>query len=149
MENKNFNEVITLILKEDSRYDKAAYYFVRKALDFTVRKAKEEKSNKGTHVSGQQLLDGIRTYANEQYGPMASYILNEWRLTCCEDFGNIVFNLVDYGILGKTENDRKEDFSAIYEFHEAFEKPYMPKSKWIGPSVRIPMDDPDYISQNN
>jgi uncharacterized repeat protein (TIGR04138 family) len=60
---------------------------------------------------------------------MAKTVLNRWGVRQCEDFGEIVFNLVEKRILGKTEQDRKEDFSGGYDFDEAFGQPYRPGKK--------------------
>ena len=122
---KNFNEVLDLIVKEDSRYERGAYFFLRQALDHTMKKHRKD-SGKGrdAHISGGDLLDGIREFALDQYGPMAKTLLDEWRVTQCSDFGEIVFNLVDYGILGKTEEDSRADFIKGYDFEDAFVKPF-------------------------
>ena len=126
---KDFTEVLELILKEDTRFEKGAYFFVREALDFTMKLEKKEikKDPRGNHVSGQQLLEGIRQFAIEQFGPMTITVFDEWGITKCNDFGDIVFNLVEYGILGKTEDDQKEDFAGGYDFHEVFDKPFLPE----------------------
>ncbi len=124
---KNFSEVVQLICNEDSRYDKGAYYFLRHALDSTLTGILEkEKSEKPRHVSGQELCEGIREYAIEQYGPMASILLKDWGITRTEDFGQIVFNLVEYGIFGKTDSDSIDDFNKVYDFEDVFEKPFRP-----------------------
>ena len=78
------------------------------------------------HVTGQELLEGVREYALEQFGPMAHTVLTSWGLERCEDFGEIVFNLIEYGVFSKNEDDTKEDFTAIYDFEEAFLKPFQP-----------------------
>ena len=128
---KDFTEVLELILKEDTRFEKGAYFFVRQALDYTMKLEKREIKTdpRSNHVSGQQLLEGIRKFAIDQFGPMTLTVFDEWGITKCDDFGDIVFNLVDYGILGKTDDDRVEDFSGGYDFHDAFDKPYLPKKK--------------------
>ena len=72
------------------------------------------------------MLHGIRSYALEQYGPLTKTVLNLWGVTRCADFGDIVFNLIEYNIFSKTENDRREDFSDIYDFDEAFVQPFAP-----------------------
>ena len=127
---KDFGEVIELIKKEDPRYEAGAYFFVRHALDFTLRRLKTGKrQHTGSHVSGGELLEGIRDYAIEQYGPMAKTLFDTWNVKTCEDFGRIVFHLVDFGVLGKTENDSEEDFRECYTFEEAFEHPFLPPSK--------------------
>ena len=84
--------------------------------------------NAARHVSGQELLDGIREFALKQYGPMTQLVLQEWGIYRCEDFGEIVFNMIDYQILKKTSNDSREDFKGGYEFNDAFKKPFQPLS---------------------
>ncbi|WP_309397269.1 Minf_1886 family protein [Cerasicoccus maritimus] len=129
MPNKDFDEVVGLIRKEDSRYEVGAYHFVRLGLDHTIKNLKDDPDRETRHVSGQELLSGIRDYALEQYGPMSYTLLTHWGLKRCEDFGDIVFNLVEWGVLGKTENDQREDFADGYDFREAFLLPFEPKSR--------------------
>lgn len=127
---RNFAEVLDLIVQEDPRYARGAYYFLRQGLDHTMKAHKKEGvKSRENHISGQQLLEGLREYALEQYGPMTRTVLNEWGICECADFGEIVFNLVDYGILGKTDEDKREDFSGGYDFEEAFVKPFEPVGK--------------------
>jgi uncharacterized repeat protein (TIGR04138 family) len=75
------------------------------------------------------LLQGIRVFALDQYGPLAKTVLNAWGLKRCRDFGDIVFNLIEYNVFAKTEKDRPEDFSDIYSFEDAFVKPYQPSKR--------------------
>lgn len=134
---RDFNEVIRTIRKDDPRYRKGAYYFLRQALDFSLKRLHQRgELDKSNHLSGPQLLDGIRLYAIEQYGPMARSVLEHWGVKACEDFGNIVFNLVDCKVLGKTDQDSLEDFSGGYSFQTAFDKPFRPKK--IKPTIKRP-----------
>src|SRR5690606_32263689 len=111
-----------------SRYDRAAYVFIRKALDHTVKTLpKTRREGTTRHVSGPELLEGIRSFALEQFGPMTLTVLNHWGINRCRDFGDLVFNLVAYGVFGKTEQDRPEDFDHAYSFEEAFEAPFRPR----------------------
>ncbi|MGJ3241910.1 MAG: Minf_1886 family protein [Opitutales bacterium] len=127
---KDFGDVVDLIRKEDPRYEKGAYYFVRQALDHTLKNLREsDDERRNTHVSGQELLDGIRSFAIEQYGPMAKTLFDHWNIRHCNDFGDIVFNLVEYGVLGKTDSDSPRDFAEGYDFEEAFVRPYQPKKQ--------------------
>ncbi len=124
------NQVIDLIYSEDSRYEKMAYHFMRKALDFTVKKISDSGDERSSHhVSGQELIEGVREFAIDQYGPMAKTVLNQWGIHECIDFGKIVFKMIDYKLLGKTNEDHIEDFSPGYDFYEAFEKPFLPNKK--------------------
>lgn len=129
----NVEEVLETIIAKDPRYSREAYHFVREALDvaqrhFTKASTKAAK-DKPAHVSGQQLLEGIRAHALEQFGPLTLMVLEEWGVRRGEDFGEIVFNMVETSLLGKTENDSREDFKGGYDFFEAFRKPYLPKGK--------------------
>lgn len=128
MNGKDFSEVVRLILKEDGRYDRGAYFFLREALDFTVkRQQKGERARRSRHVDGKTLCCGIRDFALEQYGPMAETLLRTWGLTKTGDFGDLVYNLVDYSVFGVQEGDRREDFDDVFDFHEAFAQPYLPE----------------------
>lgn len=130
MSSKDFSEVVELIRQHDQRYAKAAYFFLRQALDFTVKAIKKNNPSTTTnHISGQDLLEGIREYAIEQYGPMTYTLFQQWGIKECNDFGNIVFNLVEFGVLGKTEKDKKEDFQGSYTFEDAFIQPFLPSRK--------------------
>ena len=129
MKKINFNEALGQILKADPRYDEHAYLFLREALDFTLKMLAKPEGGKMRHVSGAELLEGIRQYALQEFGPMAKTVLNQWGVNRCEDFGEIVFNLVEKGILGKTEQDKREDFAGGYDFNEAFRQPFRPEGK--------------------
>jgi uncharacterized repeat protein (TIGR04138 family) len=122
MKTPNTENLLEAILTRDPRYTENAYYFVRDALDHTVR-----QFDKPRHISGQELLDGIRKYALSEYGPVTKRVLSEWGINECIDFGYIVFNLVNEGLLGKTEEDNIEDFMDGYDFNEAFIQPFRPK----------------------
>ncbi len=129
MQEVSFEEALELIRAKDPRYDRQAYLFVREALDFTQKKISKENRGRIRHVSGQELLEGIRDYALTQFGPMAMMVLQEWGVKACEDFGDIVFNMVDIGLLAKTEKDSRADFGGGYDFYDAFRKPYLPAGK--------------------
>ena len=130
MQGKDFSEVVKIIVNNDQRYDRNAYEFVRVALDHTYEELqKSDKERRNQHVSGRELLDGIREYALGQYGPMTYSLFDQWGIHTGKDFGQIVFNLVDYGVFGKTDQDSIEDFDDCYDFREAFELPYLPPSR--------------------
>ena len=129
----NFDEELDKIVAKDPRYTREAYLFVREALDHTQKMiGKPPKDDAPRHVSGQQLLNGIREYGLQQYGPMTVAVLAEWGLRCCEDFGEIVFNMVENSLLAKTEQDTREDFKGGYSFEDAFRKPFVPARRMTG-----------------
>jgi uncharacterized repeat protein (TIGR04138 family) len=121
MKTPNPEDLLDPILKRDPRYTAEAYFFVREALDHIVRQLDAPR-----HISGQELLEGIRKYALSEFGPIAKRVLSEWGINECIDFGHIVFNLVNEGLLGKTEDDSLDDFADGYDFTEAFLKPFQP-----------------------
>lgn len=128
MQELTFDSTLALILEKDSRYHRDAYLFLKDALDHTQKVVMKE-NRELRHVTGQELLEGIRTYALAQFGPMTEMVFAEWGVTRCEDFGEIVFNMVDIGLLGKTEEDSRADFQNGYTFHDAFRKPFLPAEK--------------------
>ncbi|OUW17905.1 MAG: hypothetical protein CBD18_03705 [Opitutales bacterium TMED158] len=133
MKKQNFAEMVALIVKEDDRYAKESYGFLKEALDFTMDKERKRKgkvvSKNQRHVTGQELLEGVREFALDQYGPLAYTVLTSWGLSRCEDIGEMVFNLIEYGVFSKNEDDSREDFSSIYTFEDAFEKPFRPAKR--------------------
>jgi uncharacterized repeat protein (TIGR04138 family) len=130
LQGKNFEEVVAVIVKNDSRYDRSAYEFVRQALNFTLDEiVKKKPGREGQHVSGRELLDGIRDYALRQYGPMAMTLFRQWGISRGRDFGEIVFNLIEYRMFGKTEQDSVDDFDDCYDFEETFVTPFLPPSR--------------------
>ena len=130
MQEINFDEAVEQILIKDLRYHRDAYTFVREALDYTQKLIGKETRGQIRHVSGQELLDGIRRFALNQFGPMAVTVLEEWGVRDCCDFGEIVFNMVESSLLAKTEKDTRNDFQNGYNFTEAFRKPFWPQSKF-------------------
>lgn len=125
----NFDEAIDQIAERDRRFHRDAYVFLREALDHTHKLGGKLKKDEIRHVSGQELLSGIRDYALRQFGPMSITVLDEWGVRRCEDFGEIVFNMVETGLLAKTEKDSRDDFKNGYPFHEAFREPFLPRRK--------------------
>ena len=140
MQKTNFKEALEELLEKDARYDEHAYYFIREALDYTIKMYDKPTEGTGRHVSGNELLQGIRRFTLEQFGPMSFTVLKKWGVHSTTDFGHIVFNLVRSGILGKTDDDTIEDFAEGYDFEDAFRKPFMP-SKDLTSTKRITKPD--------
>ncbi len=129
MAKQNFEEIIDQICQRDIRYCRDTYIFVREGLDHTIKTLRKQTGTQTRrHVTGQELLMGLRDYALKEFGPMTKTVLNTWGISSCEDFGEIVFNLVDSGILGKTESDSRNDFKNGFSFEEAFVLPFRPKN---------------------
>ncbi|MCA1809729.1 MAG: Minf_1886 family protein [Kiritimatiellia bacterium] len=114
------------IIQADPRYAPEAYQFLREALEFTNKKLENGKRKPARHVSGEQLLEGIRRFALQEYGPMAKTVFNTWGIFRCEDFWYIISNLVGKGILGCAPEDSIHDFEGGYDFDIAFRQPFKP-----------------------
>ena len=128
----HFSATVDAIVARDSRFERDAYLFVRDALEFTTKQIKKKgaaSSPSECHVSSQQLLEGIRQYALQQFGPMVPTVFEHWRVRSCEDIGAIVFNLIEAREFGKSEQDTVEDFRLGFNFHEAFVAPFRPSGK--------------------
>ncbi len=105
------------ILRKDGRYHREAYFFVSEALGLAMH-----RRGRPGHITGRDLLDALRDLARERFGLMAKTVLNRWGVYRTEDIGEIVFNMVDAGLMSKQESDKREDFAGIFDFDEAFDK---------------------------
>ena len=117
--NREFETIVENIYAKDSRYKEDAYVFVMEALAYTQQKFKRPK-----HVKGEEMLQGLKELLLIQFGPMARAVLNYWGIQKTEDFGNIVFNLVENRVLSKTEDDSIEEFRNGFDFGEVFDSSY-------------------------
>ncbi|GAB4385265.1 MAG: hypothetical protein Kow0022_10470 [Phycisphaerales bacterium] len=119
------------ILAKAGGYAPEAYRFISDGLAHTVATVHGEEAvrqsaavdDDSLHVSGQQLCLGLRDYALQRYGLLARTVLRKWNIHSTEDFGRIVFALVESGLMRKTEDDRIEDFQGVYDFDEEFIEP--------------------------
>ena len=127
MQKIGFAEALDSIVASDPRYQRDAYVFLRDALDFTTKQQKKVRGATVRHVSGPELLGGVRQYALKEFGPMVMTVFDSWGIHSSEDIGNMVFNLIGAGIFGKTEDDSIEDFRNVYDFEEVFAKPFAPE----------------------
>src|SRR5579862_6689919 len=125
MKKAGFSELVDAIVAADARYDREAYLFVKNALDFTA-KQKKKKETGSLHVTGQELLEGVRQYALKEFGPMVMTVFAYWGIRNCEDIGEIVFNLIRAGEFHKTDEDSIEHFKNGFSFREAFIEPFLP-----------------------
>ena len=143
MQKIGFAEALDSIVASDPRYQRDAYAFLRDALDFTTKQQKKVKGVSVRHVTGPELLDGVRQYALKEFGPLVMTVFDSWGIHSCEDIGNMVFNLIGAGVFGKTEEDSIEDFKNVYDFEEAFVKPFAPaKPAAAKPPAQLPAPKP-------
>ncbi|MCK5214019.1 MAG: hypothetical protein KAR05_01540 [Candidatus Omnitrophica bacterium] len=116
---QELNDIICNICEDDARYHEDAYEFILEALYYTQRKYHLHK-----HVTGKELLEGMKILLMERFGPMTLTVLRHWGIKGTEDFGNIVFILVERKVLSKTEEDNIESFKNVYDFEQVFNKGY-------------------------
>ncbi|MSR37035.1 MAG: hypothetical protein EXR95_10435 [Gemmatimonadetes bacterium] len=116
---QNAEDILLRLHEKNPRFHGKAYLFLLSALHHVI-----EGLERPRHISGQELAGGVRELALERYGPMARTVLEHWGIHATEDLGDIVFALVECGILVKQEDDRKEDFRDVFDFEEAFELEY-------------------------
>ena len=143
---------LSQLLQRDRRYKLDAYLFVLESLAFGQENlgmgaeppteelesssGQEESSGRAPgrgrgrsrrrqperHVSGQELCEAARQYALQQYGYMAPTVLGSWGVHRTNDFGEIVFSMIEIGQMRKTRRDKREDFDDVYEFSDAFSR---------------------------
>lgn len=99
-----------------SRYPKEAYIFVSQALDYTLKSIGERR-----HVTGRELLEGVRKLAIKQFGYLTRTVFESWGIHRTDDFGQIVFELIARGNMTKTDTDSIVDFHNVYDFEDAFD----------------------------
>jgi len=122
----SFEEAVSRSIDRDPRFHPSAYDFVRDALHIAVKKFRDGDDMK--HVSGQELLEGVRDYALKEYGPMALTVLQLWGIRKGLDVGHIVYNLIDVGYFGRSDGDSLQDFDNGFAFDKELTRPYLPAS---------------------
>lgn len=113
----------TVIRQKAGPYPQAAFQFVRDGLQHTVKMVHGGDGPRAPdrHVDGQQLCIGLRDYAVDRYGLLARMVLFRWGITRTDDFGRIVFAMVEGKLMQATESDTIRDFESVYSFEEAFD----------------------------
>lgn len=111
--------VIDRLRRRYPAYHETAYLFILSALHFTIERLSEPR-----HITGRELAEGCRDLALERWGLMARSVLEYWGIHTTRDLGEIVFALVELGVLVKQEDDCIECFEGVYDFTHAFECSY-------------------------
>jgi uncharacterized repeat protein (TIGR04138 family) len=81
------------------------------------------------HISGQELLRGLVELAREEFGELAWTVFHEWGIGRSEDFGRIVFHLVEEGVLGRQPEDSIDDFAGGIDLRAELEPPARPRPR--------------------
>ena len=111
--------IMDRIRAREPRFHEHAFLFVLTALEFSQSRLVERR-----HITGRELAESFRQLALDRYGVMAQLVLAHWGIRTTADIGDIVFALVDLGLLMSQPNDTKEDFADVYDFNRAFEHEY-------------------------
>ena len=112
-------DVLGRLARRNPRYAEAAYFFVLEALHHRLHQLERPR-----HLSGAELAEAVRDLALQRFGPLARTVLHHWGIHSTSDMGNVVFLLVESGILIKQPTDTPEDFEDLFSFEEAFETGY-------------------------
>lgn len=113
------DDVLARIRARGGHYDERAYLFVLATVEYLQARLPVRR-----HVTGPELARACRDLALEQFGLLARPVLEHWGVTRTEDFGRIVYTLVEVGLLVTQPGDREDDFTAVYDFQEAFTDTY-------------------------
>jgi len=122
-----YHPTIAGIVRRDSRYAYEAYEFVFTALEYTQKalgRAPGEEAAAAHHVSGPELLHGIRDFARREFGLMARAVFRRWGINRTDDFGEIIFNLIEANLMSKTPEDNRRDFHGVYDLDEELANGY-------------------------
>jgi len=131
--NKVIAKTVEQVVHECGRYPLEAFEFVRRGLSHTVEQVHGKRNphapdDQSYHVSGQQLCWGLRSYALSRYGHMAYAVLSHWNISRTNDFGKIVFAMIESKLMAKTDDDNIRDFHNVYDFATAFNPPTRPSA---------------------
>jgi uncharacterized repeat protein (TIGR04138 family) len=119
MEASTLQQTLGQLQRRNPRFSPEAYLFVLGGLHRRLAELDQPR-----HISGPELASAVRDLALGRFGLLARVVLEHWGIHCTEDIGEIVFLLVDHGVLTKQESDRREDFVELYSFEEVFELEY-------------------------
>ena len=78
---------------------------------------KEGKEYDANHVCMAVRIHAINYFNNKEE---ARDLLSSWGLTCGEDIGKIIFGLVERGMIQKSEDDKLEQFSGLFDLNQIF-----------------------------
>ena len=117
------DDVMARIRARGGAYNERAYLFVLATIEYLQSRLEVRR-----HVTGAELAWACRDFAREQFGLLAPHVLGHWGVTRTEDFGRMVFTLVEAGLLVTQPGDHEADFEAVYRFADAFGDAY----EWQG-----------------
>jgi uncharacterized repeat protein (TIGR04138 family) len=111
--------VMDQIRLREQRFDEQAYLFVLGALEYAQARLTTRR-----HITGAELAHACRELALQRYGVCSRIVLEHWGMRATRDIGDIVFTLVDLGLLISQPQDTRDDFTDVFAFEQAFEAEY-------------------------
>ena len=103
----------------EPRFDERAYLFVLAALEYCQQRLSERR-----HITGRELALACRDLALDRFGVMSRLVLEHWGVTSTSDIGDVVFTLVDLGLLMSQPSDTRDEFADVFDFDQAFGHEY-------------------------
>lgn len=119
---QSFEDAVEQIMQRTEDYPADAYFFIRAALDATVEKCRKPAEN--PHLSAEELYFGFCSYALEEYGPLAMAVMEQWGISESTHVGDLVYNLIEVGVFGKQERDKREQFDGLTPVAMLLNAPY-------------------------
>jgi uncharacterized repeat protein (TIGR04138 family) len=111
--------IMDRIRLREPRFDERAYLFVLAALEYCQQRLDERR-----HITGRELALACRDLALDRFGVMSRLVLDHWGVRASADIGDVVFTLVDLGLLMSQPTDSREEFADVFDFDQAFEREY-------------------------
>ncbi len=134
--NPEVHALLEAAIRQDGRYPPEAFEFLQRGLELTAQRIHgDPDENRPRHVSGQELARGLRDLALQSWGRLARDVLSRWNIRRTRDFGEMVFFLIELGLMSKRDSDRIEDFDDVFDFDAAFADysiPLTPPTSSIG-----------------
>lgn len=129
----DFQERLRKLALQDGRYSPEAYRFLYESLEHALRlTGREAAEGADRHVSGREVLEGMRACALSQFGPLSAHVWRSWGIRETLDWGRIVFLLVEHNLLKRQDGDTIEDFADNFDFDSVFERSYRPQVPKLG-----------------
>jgi uncharacterized repeat protein (TIGR04138 family) len=117
------DDVMSRIRARGGQYHERAYLFLLATIEFLQTRLEVRR-----HVTGSELAWACRDFAQQQFGLLAPGVLAHWGISRTEDFGRIVYTLVEVGLLVTQPGDSESDFEGVYQFADVFGDSY----EWQG-----------------
>jgi len=118
---EDVSDVVNNLARTSGKYPVEAFHFVRQGLQFTIEHVHGQDVSEPQHITGKDLCWGLRDFAINRWGLLAPTVLKNWNITRTEDFGQLVFAMVESGVMAKNDNDKLDDFNSVYDFKSAFD----------------------------